>query len=81
MYAMFGATGDLLANPTSTAFTFGLPVRCCNGSGVTPAGNLTSAGEELSTKTLMILLMEETLHHLTCMNPCKYWEKLPTSTA
>ena len=29
-------------------------------------------------KTTEILLMEEILHHLTCMNPCKEWDKLPS---
>ena len=28
----------------------------------------------------VILLMEEILHHLGCMKPYKYWDKLPTST-
>ena len=28
----------------------------------------------------VILLMEEILRHLRCIKPCKYWEKLPTST-
>ena len=28
----------------------------------------------------VILLMEEILHHLGCIKPCKYWDKLPTST-
>ena len=27
-----------------------------------------------------ILLTEEFLHHLECIKPCKYWDKLPTST-
>ena len=27
-----------------------------------------------------ILLMAEILHHLGCMKPYKYWDKLPTST-
>ena len=25
----------------------------------------------------MILLIEKILHHLGCINPCKYWGKLP----
>jgi len=24
--------------------------------------------------------MEEILHHLGCVKPCKHWDKLPTST-
>ena len=24
--------------------------------------------------------MEEILHHLGCIKPCKYWDKLPTAT-
>ena len=28
----------------------------------------------------LILLMEEILHHLGCIKPCKNWDKLPTST-
>ncbi len=28
---------------------------------------------------LLILSMEEILHHLRCINPCKYWDKLPTT--
>jgi len=28
----------------------------------------------------MILLMEGILHHLGCKKPCKYWDKVPTST-
>ena len=31
-------------------------------------------------KKMMILLMEEILHHLECTKPCKRWDKLPTST-
>ena len=27
-----------------------------------------------------ILLTEEILHHLGCIKPCQYWDKLPTST-
>ena len=27
--------------------------------------------------TIMILLMEEILHHLGCIKPCKQWDKLP----
>ena len=27
-----------------------------------------------------LLLMEEILHHLGCIKPCKSWDKLPTST-
>ena len=29
---------------------------------------------------IFILLMEEILHHLGCIKPCKRWDKLPTST-
>ena len=29
---------------------------------------------------LIILLMEEILHHLECLKHCKQWDKLPTST-
>ena len=29
---------------------------------------------------VLIPLMEEILHHLGCTKPCKYWEKIPTST-
>ena len=29
---------------------------------------------------LVILLMEEILHHLANIKPCKQWDKLPTST-
>ena len=28
----------------------------------------------------IILLMEEILHHLGCIKPCKQWDKLPTLT-
>ena len=31
-------------------------------------------------KFSMILLMEGILHHLGCKKPCKYWDKVPTST-
>ena len=34
----------------------------------------------LSLVVVIVLLMEEILHHLGCTNPCKYWDKLPTST-
>ena len=30
--------------------------------------------------TVVLLLMEEILHHLGCRKPCKQWDKLPTST-
>ena len=30
--------------------------------------------------TQVILLMEEILHHLGFIKPCKLWDKLPTST-
>ena len=33
--------------------------------------------EYLSTNLFYLLLMEEILDHLGCMNPCKYWNKLP----
>ena len=26
---------------------------------------------------ILLLLMEEILHHLECIKPCKYWDKLP----
>ena len=28
----------------------------------------------------VLLLMEEILHHLGCIKPCTWWDKLPTST-
>ena len=31
-------------------------------------------------KHVVILLMEEILHHLGCVKLCKLWDKLPTST-
>ncbi len=33
--------------------------------------------ESLSIKPVNILLMEEILHHLGCIKPCKWWDKLP----
>ena len=35
-------------------------------------------GEDEEAK--LILLMEDILHHLGCIKPCKWWDKLPTST-
>ncbi len=42
----------------------------------------TSQQLSLSDSTLyaQLLLMEEILHHLGCIKPCKQWDRLPTST-
>ena len=48
----------------------------------TGAPNLNTSGnakkvDHSVVKAVVLLLMEEILHHLGCIKPCKYWDKLP----
>ena len=51
---------------------------------VFPRTNRSCEKRALSRSSLggyqIVLLMEKILHHLGCIKPCKYWDKLPTST-
>ena len=43
----------------------------CGGTTVGPA--VVGAGSKIRKKGSVILLMEEILHHLGCIKPCKLW--------
>ncbi len=63
--------GDQFHSHLSKAFIPWIPCLCIGNSRLS---------KHLKHPRVKLLLMEEILHHLGCIKPCREWDKLPTST-